>query len=54
MSPYYPLCIQTVVFVSGGKLGGPLAAAKDILQRDGPKGFLKGWSAAFARLGPQV
>lgn len=38
----------------GNKYGGPLAAAAALLARDGPRGFLKGWAANYARLGPQV
>jgi len=33
---------------------GPLGVAADLLKREGPTGFLKGWSANYARLGPQT
>lgn len=46
--------IKTVVFAGGSKVSGPWAAAVDIWKSDGPKGFLKGWVANFARLGPQT
>eukprot|EP00947_MAST-08B_sp_MAST-8B-sp1_P001792 g1792.t1 len=30
----------------------PFTVAKDIVQREGPGGFMRGWSAAYARAGP--
>mmetsp|Transcript_43420 Transcript_43420/g.130235 ORF Transcript_43420/g.130235 Transcript_43420/m.130235 type:complete len:292 (-) Transcript_43420:300-1175(-) len=46
--------IKTVVFTGGKEIGGPLAAAANILKTDGPTGFFKGWTANFTRLGPQT
>lgn len=31
-----------------------LACAADVLRRDGPGGFMRGWSASYARLGPHT
>lgn len=46
--------VKTVVFAGGNSSGGPVAAAANIMRSDGPRGFFKGWSANFARLGPQT
>lgn len=35
-------------------VGTHLQAAANILRDDGPRGFMKGWVANFARLGPQT
>ncbi|KXZ49928.1 hypothetical protein GPECTOR_19g379 [Gonium pectorale] len=47
--------IKTNMFVSGGASKGNIThTALDILRRDGLAGFMKGWSANYARLGPQT
>ena len=33
---------------------GAVAAARDVLKREGPRGFMRGWSANYLRLGPQT
>ena len=33
---------------------GAVAAARDGLKREGPRGFMRGWSANYLRLGPQT
>lgn len=33
---------------------GALAAAKRVLRKEGPRGFMRGWSANYCRLGPQT
>lgn len=46
--------IKTNMFTSGSKSGGPIQTARDVYQRAGMKGFLRGWSASYMRLGPQT
>lgn len=42
-------------FPAGGKkFSGPLQCAQDILQKEGARGLLKGWTANYIRLGPQT
>ena len=36
------------------KPAGAVAAARDVLKREGPRGFMRGWSANYLRLGPQT
>lgn len=43
-----------MMFVRGPEAGGPLACAAELLRREGPGGLMKGWSANYARLGPQT
>jgi hypothetical protein len=38
----------------GSRYSGPLACARDVLAHDGLRGFLKGWLATYARLGPHT
>jgi hypothetical protein len=38
----------------GSKFSGPIACARDVLVHDGLRGFLKGWLATYARLGPHT
>ena len=45
--------IKTQVFVNGG-LRTPLMAARDLFAEEGARGFMKGFTANFARLGPQT
>lgn len=33
---------------------GPMSHAAEILRRDGPTGFMKGWTASYFRLGPHT
>ncbi|GLC45135.1 hypothetical protein PLESTB_000431300 [Pleodorina starrii] len=44
--------VKTKMFVAGG--GSQRAVALDVWRRDGVRGFFKGWSANYARLGPQT
>jgi len=37
-----------------GQPAGAVAAARDVLKREGPRGFMRGWSANYLRLGPQT
>lgn len=49
--------VKTVMFVHGSRSsvsGGPLACAALIVRRDGWRGLFRGWSANYARLGPQT
>ncbi len=46
--------VKTRMFVSGSKYSGALQCAKDVLAKDGLIGFMKGWSASYARLGPHT
>ena len=34
--------------------GGAAEAARDVLRREGPRGFMRGWTANYLRLGPQT
>jgi hypothetical protein len=42
------------MFTTGASSGGPVKTARVIYQRAGMKGFLRGWSASYMRLGPQT
>ena len=42
------------MFVGGGGGGGPLACAARVWADAGAAGFLRGWSASYARLGPHT
>jgi solute carrier family 25 uncoupling protein 8/9 len=42
------------MFVRGPEVGGPLACTADLLRREGAAALFKGWSANYARLGPQT
>ncbi|GLI62909.1 uncoupling protein 2 [Volvox africanus] len=44
--------VKTKMFIAGG--GNQRAVALEILRNDGARGFFKGWSANYARLGPQT
>ena len=33
---------------------GAAEAARDVLRREGPRGFMRGWTANYLRLGPQT
>ncbi|GIL84462.1 hypothetical protein Vretimale_19009 [Volvox reticuliferus] len=47
--------IKTRMFVTGGsKARGITQTAMDIVRNDGLSGFFKGWTANYARLGPQT
>ncbi|KAG2486912.1 hypothetical protein HYH03_014411 [Edaphochlamys debaryana] len=47
--------IKTKMFVGGASSGRSIVqVAGDIVREDGAMGFLKGWSANYARLGPQT
>jgi solute carrier family 25 uncoupling protein 8/9 len=41
-------------YIQTGRGTGVLAVAGNILKSEGPAGFLKGWTAAYARTGPQT
>lgn len=46
--------IKTRMFVGGKTYSGPVACAADVLRKDGLVGFMRGWSASYARLGPHT
>ncbi|KAG2482543.1 hypothetical protein HYH03_018534 [Edaphochlamys debaryana] len=46
--------IKTRMFVGGQTYSGPIACAAHVLKQDGLYGFMKGWSASYARLGPHT
>ncbi|MEW5306128.1 MAG: hypothetical protein WDW36_008618 [Sanguina aurantia] len=46
--------IKTLVFVSGTRFKTPMEAAAFVWAKDGLPGFFKGWTAYYARLGPQT
>jgi solute carrier family 25 uncoupling protein 8/9 len=41
-------------YMQTGRGSSLIGVARDILAREGPRGFLKGWSAAYCRTGPQT
>ena len=41
-------------YIQTGRGTGVLSVAGDILRREGPQAFMKGWTAAYARTGPQT
>jgi solute carrier family 25 uncoupling protein 8/9 len=50
-------CVKTVVMAAKKKSGTKLStseAVREILMKDGMKGFMRGWSASFTRMGPQT
>ncbi|GFR52872.1 hypothetical protein Agub_g15500 [Astrephomene gubernaculifera] len=46
--------IKTRMFVGGKTYSGPIACAAHVMKSDGLIGFMKGWSASYARLGPHT
>lgn len=46
--------VKTHMFVSRGEYTGLLDCFKSIAKNDGFQGFMKGWTATYARLGPQT
>jgi solute carrier family 25 uncoupling protein 8/9 len=46
--------VKTHMYCNGAKYANPLACAADIFAREGARGFFKGWTANYARLGPQT
>eukprot|EP00195_Chlamydomonas_chlamydogama_P006491 CAMPEP_0202901760 /NCGR_PEP_ID=MMETSP1392-20130828/14521_1 /ASSEMBLY_ACC=CAM_ASM_000868 /TAXON_ID=225041 /ORGANISM="Chlamydomonas chlamydogama, Strain SAG 11-48b" /LENGTH=313 /DNA_ID=CAMNT_0049588371 /DNA_START=335 /DNA_END=1276 /DNA_ORIENTATION=+ len=46
--------IKTRMFVGGAKYSGAVACAADVWRKEGAIGFMKGWSASYARLGPHT
>ncbi len=46
--------VKTHMYCNGAKYASPLACAGDIFAREGARGFFKGWTANYARLGPQT
>lgn len=46
--------VKTRMFVGGSKYTGALQCAQDVMRKDGLFGFMKGWSASYARLGPHT
>lgn len=46
--------IKTRMFVGGSTYSGAVECAADVLKKDGLIGFMKGWSASYARLGPHT
>jgi solute carrier family 25 uncoupling protein 8/9 len=41
-------------YMQTGRGNSLVGVMRDILAREGPRGFLKGWTAAYARTGPQT
>jgi len=46
--------VKTRMFVGGSTYSGAFACAADVMRKDGLIGFMKGWSASYARLGPHT
>eukprot|EP00201_Polytomella_parva_P011889 CAMPEP_0175056958 /NCGR_PEP_ID=MMETSP0052_2-20121109/10980_1 /TAXON_ID=51329 ORGANISM="Polytomella parva, Strain SAG 63-3" /NCGR_SAMPLE_ID=MMETSP0052_2 /ASSEMBLY_ACC=CAM_ASM_000194 /LENGTH=316 /DNA_ID=CAMNT_0016322083 /DNA_START=52 /DNA_END=1002 /DNA_ORIENTATION=+ len=46
--------IKTRMFIGGKSTGGVMSTASTVLKNDGLAGFMKGWSASYARLGPHT
>mmetsp|Transcript_21692 Transcript_21692/g.38771 ORF Transcript_21692/g.38771 Transcript_21692/m.38771 type:complete len:310 (-) Transcript_21692:793-1722(-) len=46
--------IKTRMFIGGKGSGGVMQTASNVLKNDGLIGFMKGWSASYARLGPHT
>ncbi len=46
--------VKTHMYCNGSKYANPVACAADIFRREGARGFFKGWTANYARLGPQT
>ncbi len=46
--------VKTHMYCAGSKYTNPLHCATDIARREGVRGFFKGWTANYARLGPQT
>ena len=48
-------CVKTRVMNDPhGIVGGASAHFKDILKKDGPMGFMRGWTASYLRIGPHT
>ncbi|KAK9825837.1 hypothetical protein WJX81_001343 [Elliptochloris bilobata] len=46
--------VKTHMYCAGSRYTNPLHCATDIARREGLRGFFKGWTANYARLGPQT
>lgn len=46
--------IKTRMFVGGKTYSNAFQCAADVMKKDGLIGFMKGWSASYARLGPHT
>ncbi|PNH06154.1 Mitochondrial substrate carrier family protein ucpB [Tetrabaena socialis] len=46
--------IKTRMFVGGKTFAGPIACALHVFRSEGLTGFMRGWSASYARLGPHT
>lgn len=46
--------VKTHMFVGGRAQGSMLGTALSVLRANGPMGFMSGWAANYARLGPQT
>lgn len=46
--------IKTHMFVGGNRYKGPVDCAVSILRQEGARAMFKGWTANYARLGPQT
>ncbi|KAG1659971.1 hypothetical protein FOA52_010604 [Chlamydomonas sp. UWO 241] len=46
--------VKTRMFMGGSRYTGALQCASSIFKSDGAMGFMKGWSASYARLGPHT
>lgn len=55
LTPHAALLSWHLVVTAGGrKHSGPLACAASLYASQGLRGFWRGWSANYARLGPQT
>jgi solute carrier family 25 (mitochondrial uncoupling protein), member 8/9 len=46
--------IKTHMYVGGAKYSNPVKCAVDVFRANGISGFMKGWLASYARLGPHT
>ncbi|BDA51103.1 probable mitochondrial uncoupling protein 2 [Coccomyxa sp. Obi] len=46
--------VKTHMYCNGSKYANPLSCAADLFAKEGARGFFKGWTANYARLGPQT
>eukprot|EP00210_Caulerpa_lentillifera_P006258 g5977.t1 len=46
--------LKTKMFVGGGQYGSTLACARELFMMEGLRGFFKGWTANYIRVGPNT
>jgi len=46
--------LKTKMFVNGGQYGSTLACARQLFMAEGIRGFFKGWTANYIRVGPNT